>query len=274
MGLTLVNVGCGAVFHPAWTNLDSNPVAGVVKRWDVRRGLPFSRGEVDAVYASHILEHLPRDAVPAMLAECHRALRSGGVLRVVVPDLEGIARAYLRSLETALSGAPDATADHEWMTVELLDQLVRTQGGGEIHRLLTSGTLRHPQFVIERLGVEAEQLVRGAAPAAGGGGARQGLRHYLRRVREEAAIVLAGLVLGREGAKALREGLFRRSGQLHLWMYDRASLQRLLHAAGFADIAQQTAWDSRIPGFATYELDTLDGRVRKPDSLFMEALKP
>lgn len=29
---------------------------------------------------------------------------------------------------------------------------------------------------------------------------------------------------------------------------------------------------SRIPGFAAYELDVVNGEVRKPDSLFMEGV--
>jgi len=62
-------------------------------------------------------------------------------------------------------------------------------------------------------------------------------------------------------------------GELHRWMYDSFSLARLLEKHGFEQIAECTAFTSRIPHFETYQLDTLDGKIRKPDSLFMEASK-
>jgi hypothetical protein len=245
-----------------------------VRRWDLRRGLPFEDASVEACYASHVIEHLPRQAAGGLLEECQRVLRPRGTLRVVVPDLEGVTRAYLRALEKALAGVPGAHQDHDWMIVELLDQLVRTEGGGEMHRRLTSGALPNPQFVIQRLGLEAEEAITAARTGVAPRTAGRGAGHYLRRIREEIAITLAGMLLGQNGRDALREGLFRCSGQPHRWMYDKLSLRRLLEQAGFTGIAQQSAADSRIPGFASYDLDTLAGRVRKPDSLFMEAVRP
>jgi hypothetical protein len=68
--------------------------------------------------------------------------------------------------------------------------------------------------------------------------------------------------------------LFRQSGEVHKWMYDRLSLGELLQQAGFSDIRVCAAGESRIPQFNTYLLDlTENGSTRKPDSLFMEAVK-
>ena len=270
----LVNLGCGAVFHPAWVNLDSLPVGPGVRRWDLRRGLPFEDASVEACYASHVIEHLPSQAAGPLLEECRRVLRPRGTLRLVVPDLEEVTRAYLQALEKALAGVPGADQDHDWMIVELLDQLVRAEGGGEMHRRLTSGALPNPQFVIQRLGLQAEEVIAAARRGVPASTVRRGPGHYLRRIREETAIILTGILLGQNGRNALREGLFRCSGQPHRWMYDRLSLRCLLEQAGFTGIAQQSAAESRIPGFASYDLDTLAGRVLKPDSLFMEAVKP
>jgi hypothetical protein len=70
-------------------------------------------------------------------------------------------------------------------------------------------------------------------------------------------------------------GAFRWGGEVHQWMYDRLSLGRLLAEAGFEGIEVKSAVESGIAGFAGYELDADEaGRVRKPDSLFMEARKP
>jgi hypothetical protein len=55
-------------------------------------------------------------------------------------------------------------------------------------------------------------------------------------------------------------------------MYDEARLGRRLIEAGFRDPVRMTATQSLMPGFDGYELDAANGRIRKPDSLFMEAM--
>ena len=70
-------------------------------------------------------------------------------------------------------------------------------------------------------------------------------------------------------------GRFRLGGEAHKWMWDRVSLTRLLLAAGFVDVRVCAATDSGIAGFAAFQLDADEaGRVRKPDSLFIEARRP
>jgi hypothetical protein len=87
--------------------------------------------------------------------------------------------------------------------------------------------------------------------------------------------VLAPLFFGSAGARAIKIGQFRLAGEVHQWMYDRYSLAHLMLAAGFVDPIQQSAKNSLIPQWTSFNLDTLpDGNVRKPDSLFMEATKP
>jgi hypothetical protein len=57
-------------------------------------------------------------------------------------------------------------------------------------------------------------------------------------------------------------------------MYDRISLKTLLENAGFHKVRVCTATESLIPDFKQYNLDTDEvGKIRKPDSLFMEAIK-
>jgi predicted SAM-dependent methyltransferase len=62
---------------------------------DIRKPLPWADGTFTAVYTSHTLEHLFFDVGMQMMRESHRVLRPGGVLRVVVPDVEDIINAYV-----------------------------------------------------------------------------------------------------------------------------------------------------------------------------------
>lgn len=273
--MRLINIGCGSIYHNAWVNLDVYPSSPGVRRWDIRNGIPFPEGQADAVYASHVMEHLSRFDAMSLAKECRRAIRSGGVIRLVVPDLEAIVSQYLRLLAAAEGMSAQVVADYDWILLELFDQMVRTESGGGMFRYLTSGKVINPAFVVARVGIEAERLMEGESTVGKHSmSSRAGWGYYWMRFREKAAIQLCAFLLGRESKQAMQHALLRHSGQLHLWMYDRFSLHRFLQEAGFVDVRRCDATESRIPDFATYNLDTDGGRVRKPDSLFMEAVKP
>jgi SAM-dependent methyltransferase len=63
--------------------------------WDLSKGIPFADQTFDVVYHCHLLEHIDREAAPGFLCECYRVLRPGGILRVVVPDLERLVRNFV-----------------------------------------------------------------------------------------------------------------------------------------------------------------------------------
>ena len=257
----LLNLGCGRRRHPGWTNADLVPDTADVLRVDLRRRLPFADGTFTAVYASHVLEHLAPAEGADLLREIARVLVSGGVVRIVVPDLEGIARAYVASLD-----AVDATGDdaarwwHRWMTVELLDQFVRRRSGGLMRRWWSCDPVPCRDRIEERLGAEAAAAIAGIA-AARAANRRPAVGHE--------AILVDEPVSDRDAAR------FASRGERHQWMYDRVSLADRLRAAGFVEPQRVGATDSAIPGFARYELDAdASGRPHKPDSLFMEAVRP
>ena len=277
MSQILVNIGCGATWHPDWTNLDLCPTDPQVQEWDASKGLPFGDGLVAACYASHVLEHVTPYQARALLGECYRVLRCEGIVRLAVPDLEGIAREYLHSLERAEAGDQNAMEQHRWMTLELLDQLVRDRSGGEMERYLRTQARNNADYVIGRIGPGARTYMESAPHSSSSSeshsrGGRPIMSRIVRRIRSAVSELGGCLVNG--DREALRIGRFRRSGECHQWMYDRVSLKRLLEESGFTSIKVCSAYESRISGFAMFGLDVINGAVRKPDSLFMEATKP
>ena len=156
----MLNLACGSRVHPDWNNFDFSPLtllakhmilarilrkAGIlsekrferllqiapdVNRWNLRKGIRFKEGMFDVVYHSHFLEHLEREAAPVFLMECHRVLKPGGLLRVVVPDLEIIVREYL-DLVNRLNEEPERPCGtgsselHQQSIKRLFDQMVR-----------------------------------------------------------------------------------------------------------------------------------------------------
>lgn len=85
---------------------------------------------------------------------------------------------------------------------------------------------------------------------------------------------LLSRIVGEDADHVVAVGRFRLSGEVHQWMYDRYSLSRIMLETGFCEPLPQQAAESRVPNWSSFNLDTLpDGSVRKPDSLFMEAVK-
>jgi predicted SAM-dependent methyltransferase len=280
-----LNLGCGSRFHPAWTNVDFVAADPAVLSHDLRQGVPFPDEEFDVVYHSHVLEHFTQPHARVFLRECLRVLKPGGTVRVAVPDLERIAKTYLGALERAAAGDGRGRADYEWMMLELFDQTVRESAGGEMAAYLGRDGLPNQEFVVERVGREAKQLIESAARSravrapqaeAAPAGSRRTVLGRLRRIIGDRGARREALVRRLLGAEyeLLELGRFRRGGEIHLWMYDHYSLSRVLTEAGFSRAQAVGAAESRIPGWSDYHLDTEpDGTVCKPDSLFMEASK-
>jgi predicted SAM-dependent methyltransferase len=117
-----LNVGCGGTQPLGWVNTDSslNIVfqANAVTRWLWRKvhksveyrkpnarflslasKWPFDNRSVDIVYGSHVFEHLSVTTADHFLSEAMRVLKPGGVIRLVVPDLETLSRRYLEAVQ-------------------------------------------------------------------------------------------------------------------------------------------------------------------------------
>jgi predicted SAM-dependent methyltransferase len=61
-----------------------------------------------AIYASHVWEHLYLKDGEFALSECHRVLKAGGVVRIVVPPLHDYCDEYviqMRSSNSSLSAS-------------------------------------------------------------------------------------------------------------------------------------------------------------------------
>jgi predicted SAM-dependent methyltransferase len=269
--MRLLNLGCGQRFHPGWVNIDIQAAHQAVRSWDLRQELPFPDGSFDAVYHSHVLEHFSKTDGVSFLQRCFRVLRSGGTIRVAVPDLERIARLYIEALDKSLNGDPVWRERYEWILLEMYDQTVRNYSGGEMVSYMQRDPMPEREFIAARMGCEltATAVLPSKSPSAR-------VRDYgFNALRGYFSRKLARLALGPEGLRAHDVGRFRLSGEIHSWMYDRYSLAALLERAGFASPRQVRAAESTIPGWSGYNLDTQpDGSVYKPDSLYMEALRP
>jgi predicted SAM-dependent methyltransferase len=272
--MKFLNLGCGNRYHKSWINIDFTSTGEGVLAYDLTKGIPFDDNTFDVVYHSHVLEHFSKKDAVFFLKECFRVLKKNGIIRIAVPDLENIAKIYIEQLEAACKGIKDADLNYDWIVLELYDQTVRNWRGGNMAEYINQDNLRNEAFVMARHGLEAKNLrinflnkkkqtnTKAVSPTRLKG--LFDLNSYKQK--------LLKLLLGKDFIY-YEIGKFRMSGEIHQWMYDRFSLSRLLLQTGFTQPKIQTAFSSRIPNWNAYELESKEGIIFKPDSLFIEAIK-
>jgi hypothetical protein len=87
--------------------------------------------------------------------------------------------------------------------------------------------------------------------------------------------MLIRTLLNKSDYEAFQLGRFRQSGELHKHMYDRISIKELLQKIGFVKCTIQSHISSFFPEWEDFNLDnSIQGEPRKPDSLYIEAVKP
>ena len=121
-----INIGCGSNPSEGWLNFDNTPAIklansplkyriaklfGMLKKthienieWnkknkikyaDAAKSIPLPPNSVEAIYTSHMLEHLSREGAKSFLYEANKILKIDGVLRVSIPDLKIYIEKYL-----------------------------------------------------------------------------------------------------------------------------------------------------------------------------------
>ncbi|MFA5410242.1 MAG: methyltransferase domain-containing protein [Candidatus Omnitrophota bacterium] len=254
-GRYLLNIGCGGRFHIEWNNIDFKPAHPHIIKLDIKKGLPYETKSFDAVYSSHLMEHLNAEAARNLLSESSRVLKPNGILRLVMPDLEYNAKLYLESLNRVkLDKSPLNREHYEWAVLNLIDQFVREKSGGAMKKFLLRQDLQDDDFIVSTTGGGEVQIVRDT-------GKIPGQQNSLLRICRG----LKNRFISRN---------FQKSGEKHNWAYDSYSAGKLLQDSGFSDVQILDPYSSSIPKFNSFNLDVdINGIVYKPNSLFVECRK-
>ncbi len=276
--LKYLNLGCGKnyVSTEEWINIDFVSIGKDVISHNLLKGIPFEDNTFDLIYHSHVLEHFSKNDGINFIAECYRVLKPGGIIRVVIPDLEKITREYIKSLEICINEPKNtgAVANYQWMLLEMYDQTVRNKSGGLMREYLSQKKMINENFVSGRIG-EQVQAYRKNISIISNNKPRISSFYNFKKIayklfRQLKSSNLFFLLINN---KAYNIGKFRLEGEIHQWMYDRFSLGHLLSSCGFYGIEIRDAFTSYINNWENYGLDGKNNIIRKPDSLFMEAVK-
>ncbi len=155
-GLIKVNLGCGLHVAKGWINIDGS-LSALFSSWpnwwhrilyrlsgsrsyysqkqyceilenhqflfhDLSLSLPLHDNSVDFIYSSHFIEHLFKDDAATLFKSCAKALKSGGIIRVSIPDLAYAVSLYDLGKKTEMldnyffvSGKGSYLARHKYM---------------------------------------------------------------------------------------------------------------------------------------------------------------
>lgn len=296
----LINLACGQTFHSNWINLDQWQSSEEVKIHDLRTPLPFVQNYADAIYCSHFLEHLDIKTADKFLSECFRCLKPHGILRIVVPDFERMARDYLKILDKLETGE-ERSIEHDWMHLEIFDQFSRNRPEGLMNTYLQNPDVHQHEFIRNRIGEAIENFQVSSIPSQ----SKETTLHSKIRIikfllldanyrthflikklfpkKYDAFLISSGKSFVKEILQMIVPGLtylqikqamFRNSGEVHLQSFDQYNLKQKLSDAGFREVQKVTSRKSALSNWNDYLLDVNpNGKERKADSLYMEAKK-
>ena len=89
-----VHLGCWHRYIPGFVHVDLCDMPHIDYKSSIHQLPFFADNTVDLIYCSHALEYFDRDDAKRVLTEWRRVLRSGGILRLAVPDFAALIKVY------------------------------------------------------------------------------------------------------------------------------------------------------------------------------------
>jgi len=275
-----LNLACGGVFITSndWINVDYVSSDSHVQAANLLETLPFESNTISLVYSSHFLEHIPLHQVASFLKECHRVLKPGGVIRLVLPDFEEMCREYLSQLDSG-----DYTKA-KLCVIDIVDQCVRLESGGELAKIYREYSQDLADSDQTRAYIYSRNGQRLPLPAALPQSKKftklinllgkpklfiKKIAYQLNAVRINILISLLPTAF-REQNVSLAD-----IGERHHWLWDFYQLKRLLDEVGFDNVQRFDFDASQTSDFPFQPLDAdPDNQPRKgQQSMYLEAVK-
>jgi predicted SAM-dependent methyltransferase len=264
-----LNLACGDYFIESsqWENIDWAPKNAKIKQANLLKRLPFSNETFDLIYCSHFIEHIPIDSIHNFIIECSRVLKNNGRIRLVLPDLENIAREYISNIDK------NHKIFAEFNIVEMIDQCVRKESGGELIKWYKNTQIdpdlmhyvhkRTGYLLVTKINKRSNYLLK--------------IRNltwrsvYVKAQNEYAKVLVKLLPKWYKENHVLKTA----TGENHVWMYDFNSLHKILLKAGYKDICKLDAFHSLDTDFPIHPLDvdSLGNSRKGEESMYIEATK-
>ena len=108
-----IHLGPGEINLQGWINIDARQFSHTHLKTNALNLKEFSDGSVSEIYLCHVLEHFSFQESQDLLNTFYTKLKSGGVLKVSVPDFSALVKIYnnnnnnLEDVKNALMGGQD-----------------------------------------------------------------------------------------------------------------------------------------------------------------------
>lgn len=264
-----LNLACGDYFVNSqnWINCDFAPQSKSVKQVNLLGKFPFENNSFDLVYSSHYLEHIELDKVLDFMNQCNRVLKKNGIIRLVLPDFENIAREYVMNKD---KNQGEFAA---FNIAEMIDQCVRTRSGGHLQEWYdrSQGNKELSEYIYSRTGfkrkstVELENKIKIRLK-----------RITLMKLKLKLQLKMSYIVISILPSWFTTSHVSKvATGERHMWVHDFDSVKAFLEQSGFTEVRRVSAQFSCEPNFPLYPLDlNSQNHARKgKESMYIEARK-
>jgi ubiquinone/menaquinone biosynthesis C-methylase UbiE len=267
--MRFLNLACGDIFVTStlWENCDFAPKSKDVKQVNLLDGLPYGDETFNLAYCSHYIEHIPKKEVLNFLKECHRVLKPNGLIRLVLPNFENIAREYIKNIDQG------NLIYSEFNIVEMVDQCTRNESGGELIKWYrnTSPDSDLHSYIKSRTGYESNPNRKDSEFSW------VNFKNYgLNKFKFKAQLFYSKLMVSTLPKWFQLNHVSRTAtGEKHLWVYDFNSISNVLRHAGFSSIIEKDSHNSSNALFPVFPLDIdSNNETRKgAESMYIEAMK-
>lgn len=139
-----VQFGCGLSNPSSFLNFDSSPNLYLQRHWllklfwrhsviypeniqygDIIKGLPIAPNSLKGIYSSHVLEHLSYNDCRKAIQNSFLYLKSGGIFRCVLPDLEQLLKKYQQEKHDGDSNAASRFMEYTFLGYKNRPQTIK-----------------------------------------------------------------------------------------------------------------------------------------------------
>src|SRR3990167_901070 len=149
-----LHLGCGDYWLDGYINIDHGIYGGADMLFFVREGVPFQPEVVERIEAYEFLEHFNKHEVFNMLEDWRRVLINGGMVKISVPNMNGLIEKYATDPKDAIDmiyGYEDNPGHKYGYTKESLQAIFEQHGFKNI--AVEEGSLperqNEPQLILE-----------------------------------------------------------------------------------------------------------------------------
>jgi predicted SAM-dependent methyltransferase len=264
-----LNLGCGNIFvsKKPWINIDWAPLNSNVIKANLLDSLKFGNSTIDLIYSSHFIEHVSIERIPKLLKDYHRVLKSGGILRIVLPDFENIAREYVDNVDAG------KYQNSFFNILEMIDQCVRNKSGGKLSDFYfeSRSTSELSSYIERRTGYSHKARLNITKEFY-----KQDIKFIISRIWRRTALLYINII------KLFLPRWYKdmylsktQPGEKHLWVHDFYSISVMLNSVGFKKIYKMSSTSSNLKNFPFHPLDVNNqGKsIKGEESMYIEAIK-